>query len=208
MAEAPPLDQKYTVTHGWYKHLTDGYEIIKKHEPAKKLVFDPKSKRLIVEIGMYEGASTVWWIDNFLTHENSRLIGIDPFTGSKENIENPEAHPTLDKIEKITKKNVSLSKHPEKVDIYKGCSWDLYSKLQPEFEEGIDILYIDGAHDSLSVCRDIALYYPHVKPGGALIFDDYGAESVKKAADSCLSLFGNIENAFYTGWQLWCVNGK
>ena len=102
-------------------------------------------------------------------------------------------------IEKITKKNVSLSQHPEKVDIYKGCSWDLYSKLQPEFEEGIDILYIDGAHDSLSVCRDIALYYPHVKPGGALIFDDYGAESVKKAADSCLSLFGNIENAFYTG---------
>ena len=208
MNGAPTLNKKYTINHEWYKFLTGSYELIKSQSQTNKLVFDPNVERLIVEIGIYEGASTVWWVDNFMEHENSRLIGIDPFTGSKENIEAPDEHPTLDKIEKITKKNVSLSKYPEKVDIYKGCSWDLYSKVKDEFEKGIDILYIDGAHDTLSVCRDIVLYYPHLKPGGALIFDDYGAESVKKAVDSCMAAIGNTENAFYTGWQLWCLNGN
>lgn len=208
MDSAPLLDKKYTITHEWYKWLTGSYEVLKKHEQAKKLIFKPESERLIVEIGIYEGASTVWWADNFLVHENSKLIGIDPFTGSEENIREPENHPTLHRIEKIAKKNVSLSKYPEKVDLRKGLSWDLYPVLRPEFEKGIDILYIDGAHDSLSVCRDIALYYPHLKPGGALIFDDYGSEKVKIAADACMSLFGNIENAFYIGWQLWCINGN
>jgi hypothetical protein len=208
MDSAPLLDKKYAITHEWYKWLTGSYEILKKHEQAKKLIFKPESERLIVEIGIYEGASTVWWADNFLEHENSKLISIDPFTGSEENIREPKNHPTLQRIEKIATKNVSLSKYPEKVDIHKGLSWDLYPLLRPEFEKGIDILYIDGAHDSLSVCRDVALYYPHLKPGGALIFDDYGSEKVKMAADACMSLFGKIENAFYTGWQLWCVNGN
>ena len=208
MDSAPLLDKKYTITHEWYKWLTGSYEVLKKHEQAQKLIFKPESERLIVEIGIYEGASTVWWADNFFVHENSKLIGVDPFTGSEENIRDPENHPTLHRIEKIAKKNVSLSKYPEKVDLRKGLSWDLYPVLRPEFEKGIDILYIDGAHDSLSVCRDIALYYSHLKPGGALIFDDYGSEKVKMAADTCMSLFGNIENAFYTGWQLWCINGN
>lgn len=208
MDGAPILDSKYTITHGWYKYLTGSYEIIKKSQQAQKLVFDPADKRLIVEIGVYEGASTVWWSDNFLEHPDSKLISIDPFTGSEENIRDPKNHPTLGQIEKIAKKNVSLSKYPEKVDLRKGCSWDLYPAVSAELTEGIDILYIDGAHDSVSVCRDLSLYYPHLKPGGVLIFDDYGAESVKSAADTCMQLFGNVENAFFAGWQLWCLNAK
>jgi hypothetical protein len=55
------------------------------------------------------------------------------------------------------------------------------------------------------VVRDLSLYYPLLKSGGALILDDYGNEEVKKGVDGALSAFGGIESAFFTGWQLWLV---
>jgi len=37
----------------------------------------------------------------------------------------------------------------------------------------IDVLFIDGDHSKNGVMRDYSMYEPLVRPGGAIIFDDY-----------------------------------
>lgn len=199
------LDKKYQITHAWYRELLGSAHLLFNEPRAEKLHFKPDEPRLIVEIGVYEGASTCWWSDNFLDHPFSRLISIDPFTGNEEYRQNREKFPTLGDIEVIARTNAAKSKNAGKIDIRKGCSWDLFPALNAELKQPIDILYIDGEHTSNAVCRDLALYYPLLRPGGALILDDYGHENVQRGVDGALTAFGEIESAFKTGWQLWCV---
>lgn len=199
------LDKKYNITHTWYTQLLGSAKIVSQEERAKKLHFDPAEQRLIVEIGVYEGASTCWWSDNFLDHPDSRLIAIDPFTGNQEYKEEKEKFPTLDKIEYIARSNIAMSKNAGKVDVRVGCSWDLFPTINRELKQPIDILYIDGEHTPNAVCRDIALYLPLVRPGGAVIFDDYGHQEVKRGVDNALNACGSLEMGFMTGWQLWFV---
>lgn len=199
------LDKKYNITHTWYTQLLGSAKIVSQEERAKKLHFDPAEQRLIVEIGVYEGASTCWWSDNFLDHPDSRLIAIDPFTGNQEYKEEKEKFPTLDKIEYIARSNIAMSKNAGKVDVRVGCSWDLFPTINRGLKQPIDILYIDGEHTPNAVCRDIALYLPLVRPGGAVIFDDYGHQEVKRGVDNALNACGSLEMGFMTGWQLWCV---
>lgn len=199
------LDKKYKITHSWYEQLLGSAKLLSQEERAKKLHFDPNEDRLIVEIGVYEGASTCWWSDNYLEHPNSRLIAIDPFTGNDEYKDRPKDFPTLENIEFIARSNVAKSKNAGKVDIRKGCSWDLFPLISRELNRPIDILYIDGEHTPNALCRDISLYLPLVRSGGAVIFDDYGHEEVKRGVDGALNGCGDMELAFMTGWQLWCV---
>ena len=199
------LDTKYQITHGWYQQLLNAYSVIQNEERAKKLVFDPAQQRTIVEIGIYEGASSCWWSDNFLNHPASRLFSIDPFTGNQEYRENKDQFPTLDNIEVIARTNIAKSKNAGKVTVVKGKSWDVFPSIEKETQGEVDILYIDGEHTANAVCRDAALYYPLLKSGGALIFDDYGHEDVRRGVDGALTAFADIEAAFFTGWQLWCI---
>lgn len=200
-----PLDKKYQIEHAWYEKLLEAFAVISKEPKAQKLNFKPNERRLIVEIGVYEGASSCWWSDNFLDHPESRLISIDPFTGNEEYRQNREKFPTLDKIELIARSNIAKSKNAGKVTVHRGCSWDLFPQLAKEIDGQIDILYIDGEHTPNAVCRDTALYYPLVKSGGAIIFDDYGHPDVQRGVASSLNGFAELEGAFGSDWQLWCI---
>ena len=200
------LDKKYQITHEWYHELVNSYKLIRKESKAAPLHFHPAEKRTILEIGVYEGASTCWWSDYIMDHPQSRLYSIDPFTGNDEYQQNREKFPTLDDIEVIARSNAAQSKNAGKIDIRKGCSWDLFPQISKELKEPLDILYIDGEHTPNAVVRDIALYYPLLKSGGALIFDDYGHEDVRRGVDAALNGFAQIDKAFCTGWQLWCIN--
>ena len=199
------LDTKYDIKHEWYKKLLEAYDMLSKEPKAQKLHFDPDKKRLIVEIGVYEGASSCWWSDNFLNHPESRLISIDPFTGNKEYIENDDKFPTLGQIELIARTNIAKSKNAGKVTVQKACSWDIFPFIAAELDNQIDILYIDGEHTPNALCRDTSLYYPLLKSGGVLIFDDYGHPDVRKGIDASLNAFGDLEIVFCSDWQFWCV---
>ena len=134
----------------------------------------------------------------------SRLISIDPFTGSSEHHEKPENYPELPNIELIARGNIAKSDNAAKIEIIKGCSWDVFPELnrRNQGEPWIDLLYIDGAHDPTSVARDTTLFVPMVKSGGVVIFDDYGHPDVQRGVDMALNAFASMKLAVFTGWQL------
>lgn len=198
----PSLDPKYNIHNTWVENLIISWDLVRSQAEVPELHFKPADKRLIVEIGIYEGGSTVWFSDNLLEHPDSRLISIDTFEGSPEQQNDADQHPTLPRIEYTARSNVAKSRWPGKIDIRKGCSWDIYPDLKSEFTDGIDILYIDGAHDTVSVMRDIMLYVPHVKSGGAVLFDDFGHPDVRHAVEACAAPCG-LTRAVACGWQLW-----
>jgi len=67
------LDPKYNIEHDWVQNLLASWEQVKRTSQAPELHFNPADRRLIVEIGIYEGASTVWFSDTLLEHPESRL---------------------------------------------------------------------------------------------------------------------------------------
>lgn len=200
------LGEQYTFHKGWYDALLNTDMVLNTQEQAASLKLDPEAKRQIVEIGVYEGASSVFWSDFYLSHPESRLISIDPFTGSDEHHAEPEKHPELANLEVIARGNIAKSDNAGKIEVIKGCSWDVFPELNRRYgaEPWIDVLYIDGAHDPTSVARDTTLYVPMVKSGGLVIFDDYGHPDVQRGVDGALAAFALMEFAVFTGWQLAC----
>jgi len=198
------LSSRYTFTEGWYDALLNSEFVIRNNNTDKKIKIDEQQKLQIVEIGVYEGASSCFWSDFYLNNPDSRLISIDPFTGSEEHLKEPEKYPGLSKLEVTARENIAKSDNAGKVEIIKGYSHLIYPHLFYRYGEDpwIDVLYIDGAHDSISVARDITLYVPMVKPGGVVFFDDYAHPDVKRAVDMSLNAFAEFELAMFTGWQL------
>lgn len=52
------------------------------------------------------------------------------------------------------------------------------------FTKPIDLLWIDGGHAYHEVMADINFWYPLVKPGGVIIFDDYEANQFQEVVDA------------------------
>lgn len=198
------LNERYSLNQTWYDALLNTDMVLCTRDEAAELRLDPSAKRQIVEIGVYEGASSCFWSDFYLSHPESRLISIDPFTGSSEHHEKPENYPELAKIELTARGNIAKSNNAAKIEVIKGCSWDVFPELNRRSggEPWIDVLYIDGAHDPASVARDTTLFVPMVKPGGIVIFDDYGHPDVQRGVDGALNAFASMKLAIFTGWQL------
>jgi len=198
------LDDRYTFNQGWYDALLNTDMVLNTHPEGQKFALKPEDSRQIVEIGVYEGASTCFWSDFYLNHPDSRLISIDPFTGSEEHHAEPEKYPELANLELIARGNIAKSTNAAKIEVLKGFSQFIYPELclRHGAEPWIDVLYVDGAHDPTSVARDTVLYVPMVKQGGLVIFDDYGHPDVKRGVDNALNAFASAEKAIFTGWQL------
>ena len=201
------LDDRYTFNQTWFDALLNTDMVLCTRDEAKDIRLNPAEKRQIVEIGVYEGASSCFWSDFYLSHPESRLISIDPFTGSSEHHEKPENYPELAQIELTARGNIAKSDNAPKIEIIKGLSWDVFPELNRRNggEPWIDVLYIDGAHDPASVARDTTLYVPMVKSGGVVIFDDYGHPDVQRGVDGALNAFASMKTAIFTGWQLACL---
>ncbi len=57
------LDERYSFNQTWYDALLNTDMVLCTREEASELRLDPTAKRQIVEIGVYEGASSCFWSD-------------------------------------------------------------------------------------------------------------------------------------------------
>jgi predicted O-methyltransferase YrrM len=141
-------DRKYTFSSDLFTHNIPSWT---------RVLNDMKGKPDLtyLEIGVYEGRSFFWVMDNILTHPSSRAIAIDTFDGD---------------FEKRFLDNVRHSGHSSKIGILKGFS---QQKLRGLKLNSFDLIYIDGDHRSKMVLMDIILSWDLLKDGGILIIDDY-----------------------------------
>jgi len=109
-----------------------------------------------LEIGVYEGRSAVWMLENILTDPTARLTGVDPFF-------------TADYRDRCFA-NIERSEASEKAELITGYSQLVMRELPLE---SYDIIYIDGSHHKEDVLEDAVLSWRLLKDGGILIFDDY-----------------------------------
>jgi hypothetical protein len=117
--------------------------------------FKDKADVRYLEIGVFEGRSAVWMLENILTHPSARLTAIDIFPDD-----------LLDRFAG----NIEKSGFRDKVEIFKGKSQE---KLRELPLTSYDLIYIDGSHHAKHVFLDTALSWDLLKDGGLLIFDDY-----------------------------------
>lgn len=140
--------KKYKFTADWFSHNIPTWERILKP-------FKGKPNIHYLEIGVFEGMSAFWMLENILTHSTSTLTCIDIF-------------PKL--IEERFYANLKKSGFEDKVTVVKGIS---QKQLKRFSDNSFDIIYIDGGHTAVDVLADAVLSWPLLKEEGIIIFDDY-----------------------------------
>lgn len=138
-----------TFSQDWFSHnivLWEQYIV-----PHLKSVDYPK----VLEIGAFEGRSSVWLLQNVPT---LRLTVIDPwnFTANASD-------------ETFSRFRSNISPYIDRVEICRGKSELARSFTSNQF----DAVYVDGEHTSAAVLHDAVISYELLKVGGLLIFDDY-----------------------------------
>jgi len=138
----------------------------------RKLIAEGRAKGRIkrakisrgLEIGVFEGRSSVWLLENILTGYESRLFAIDTFEGAEDQI---AAGIDCSKMQETYEYNIR--KFKDKVRIFPEPSCTALPKITGTF----DFVYIDGSHLAADVFLDAALTWNLLKVGGTMIFDDY-----------------------------------
>jgi hypothetical protein len=134
-------------------------------------LFDIINGNVYVEIGVHYGHSLSSMAHTF---SNKHLIGIDLFDQAWF-----KKHGSIiDNVYDLVKRNTTKfnNNNNNNISLIKGYSnsnktIDQLKNLLDGKE--IDLLYIDGDHSYESVISDFELYFPLVKKGGLIVFDDY-----------------------------------
>lgn len=121
-----------------------------------------------LQIGAYTGDATEWLLDNILTHPESTLTDVDPWTGSDE--------PVHHQLDWKGVEETYLERHQKNIDsgklkVFKGTSDDFYSS--EEGKRGFHFIYVDGNHEAAQVLKDGLNAIYRVGIGGIVAFDDY-----------------------------------
>ena len=148
----------------------------------------------MLEIGSWEGRSSIWWLDNLLKHPASTLMCVDPCI-------EPNRYRRL-------LRNIATHPLGHKITLAR-CESD---KLLPNMPATFyDWIYVDGSHEGCDVLRDACLSFNALKRGGTLIFDDYGADETvepgititpKIAIDGFIAAHRPMLEILHTGYQI------
>ncbi len=166
----------------------------------EKTLFPLAGKPLrVLEIGCFEGRATVWLLQNILTHPDSQITCIDPFTSDQELHE-------IDfrKVQERFLRNTIEWK--EKVDLHIGRSAEILPILP---SDSYDLIYVDGSHLAKDALIDGVLSHLLLKEKGIIIFDDYLWNTLVKfplvpkgAIDAFMECFALEYDVLYLGHQV------
>jgi hypothetical protein len=173
-------EQQYNFTQDWF---TPNIPVWK--EALAEFKGRPNIHYL--EIGVFEGRSAIWMLENILTEATARLTAVDRFEGS---------------LKERWSANVDLSGASSKVTTLTGYSQLVLRDLPLG---SFDIVYIDGSHYRDDVLEDPVLSWRLLKEDGVLIFDDYdyvSVDSPKLAIDRFYECFGKHFDVVHKSYQV------
>ena len=163
----------------------------------------------MLEIGSYEGRSTVWFLEHILTGDGSHLTAVDTWIGSAEN-DPAEMDDVWRRFQHNTAAFVSAGRlrivvSPSQAFLVK----TLASQEDTAPVERFQIIYVDGSHAAPDVLSDAVLSWALLEPGGVLIFDDYlwtgfntEQDRPRFAIDSFLACFLRQYDELHRGQQV------
>lgn len=162
--------KNYTFTENWF--TDDGLSTLNEIEPTEEIH--------ILEIGSFEGKSTIWFLENFLQNKNSTITCVDPWMDYSQDHdslnsyfrEENEWNLTERRTKEIFLHNIIESSSSNKVIIRQGFSDKILPSLITE-QKMYDIIFIDGNHTAPYVMMDTIMSWTLLKKGGIIIFDDY-----------------------------------
>ncbi len=180
----------YHFTTWWFD-----YSEIKKnmHEFVNK-----EKENHILEIGSFEGASSMHFADNYLKVGNSTLTCVDPWDLSD------STTPVQSETEKIFYNNLALCKNKDKVTVEKMFSTDFFMECMklakmPQY----DFIYVDGSHVPSQIIIDFNFVMRVLKPGCVAWFDDYQSSAEVTATIDALYEYNKQElTIVHKGYQI------
>jgi predicted O-methyltransferase YrrM len=181
---------KYTKT--WFTHCELKYNLIN--------FLDKSKENKILEIGCYEGLSSVFFADNFIDNPKSSLTCVDPFL----HIDNNDHQTLLQNDEELNfDYNISKCKNTDRITIHKTTS-DVFFENN-EDGDTYNLIYIDGCHEPDYIQRDMENSFRFLEKDGIMWMDDYGGGndgSIKKTMDDFLVKYEGQYELIHTGYQL------
>lgn len=156
------------------------------------------SAHTILEIGCFEGLSSVFFADHFLEHPDSTLTCVDPFLS----IDNNDHRDLMgNHTEEYFLQNIKSCCQPDKITVCKQTSDAFFESCQGHY----DIIYIDGCHEIEVIARDMEHAYARLKPHGIMWMDDYlGGDkiAIKATMDQFLYAHEGEYDIIHMGYQL------
>jgi|TARA_R100001129_G_scaffold169299_1_gene137948 predicted O-methyltransferase YrrM len=189
----------YEFTQDWFSEKNPEKVVLQFEEFLSEFKGKPC---MFLEIGSFEGMSTIWMLENILTEERSQIFCIDVW-----------AEWTEDAFVRFVS-NINKTGFRDKVRIVKG---DSSEELRIFPNNYFDFIYVDGNHDEKAVIKDAIGSFRVLKKGGIIAFDDYllgirypnsyGSKamngSAKKAIDYFIETFKDELDVIHNDYQLW-----
>jgi hypothetical protein len=184
---------EYQFTKDWFNWAPEVWTQLIPHLPER---------RAFLEIGSFEGRSTVWIVENMM-NPGDWIDCVDTWKGGEEHAEEDmlsveeRFHHNVDVVlgggtmsERASYDTGSYftrfaSDGPDRTNNriykYKSTSAEFLGRklasnlahLKPEYVPMYDFIYIDGSHIAKDVLTDACMAWPLLKPKGMMVFDDY-----------------------------------
>jgi predicted O-methyltransferase YrrM len=165
--------------------------------PSWSLILNKLSERTthlrILEVGVFEGRSTCWLLQNHCKTPESSIVAIDSFQGGIEH-----QGMELGTLRKRFEANIATVASPAQVEISEGFSLPQLAKLIAEGYQRFDFISIDASHQAPDVLGDAVLGFELLKPGGVMAFDDYIWSPMRPGTENPLLLPKAAIDAFTT----------
>jgi predicted O-methyltransferase YrrM len=160
-------------------------------------LLDKSKENKILEIGCYEGLSSVFFADNFLDNPNSSLTCVDPFL----TITNDHKQFLQNNEEMNFDYNISICKNSDRISINKTTS-DIFFENN---NQTYNFIYIDGCHEPDIIKRDMENSFSNLEKNGIMWMDDYGGGDgiqIKNIMDAFLEKYKGQYELIHKGYQL------
>jgi predicted O-methyltransferase YrrM len=174
--------------HGW---ITKDW--FTRHAPQWDPLLQPLEgqKATILELGSFEGLSTAYLLWRL---PDALITAVDTFAGEPSG---PETEQRFDHNIALVDKN--------RVEKIVAPTYEALPRLLADGRR-FHFIYVDASHHVLDVIVDAALSWRMLRPGGVIVFDDYGIggdpqRRPTEAVDAFMRLVADLAEPVPCGWQ-------
>ncbi len=159
------------------------------------LCFMQEMKGDVVEIGSWQGRSTSFLARAVKESKNGKFYAIDHFKG---NIGKENLYAVDGKLDDLKENFIANMKMFDLDKIVNLLNMENHEAVKEIEGNTVRFLFVDGDHTKQGVSKDIELFFPLLKKGSIVVFDDYfeGFPGLIEAVDEAIEKY-NFRRLFY-----------